>query len=51
MMSSWSGRVGTFDIALGHPRLPIIDLTEAGHLPILLPTAAKHLCFKRFLAQ
>src|ERR1035437_7043742 len=33
---SWTGRVGDFTLALGHVRLAILDLSEAGKQPMLL---------------
>ena len=41
----WSGLVGNFEVALGHLRLAIIDLTEAGHQPMFLPDGSQGLIF------
>jgi asparagine synthase (glutamine-hydrolysing) len=42
---SWSGRVGEFALALGHVRLAILDLTEAGHQPMVLPDGSGLIIF------
>jgi asparagine synthase (glutamine-hydrolysing) len=42
---SWSGWVGNVEVALGHLRLAIIDLTEAGHQPMFLPDGSHGLIF------
>jgi asparagine synthase (glutamine-hydrolysing) len=42
---SWSGWVGNFEVVLGHLRLAIIDLTEAGHQPMFLPDGSQGLIF------
>jgi asparagine synthase (glutamine-hydrolysing) len=42
---SWSARVGNCEIAFGHLRLAIIDLTEAGHQPMFLPDGSQGLIF------
>jgi|SRR5579875_118675 len=34
---NWFGRVGDFTLALGHARLAILDLSDAGKQPMLLP--------------
>ena len=34
---SWVGRTGRFSILLGHLRLAIIDLSDAGRQPMFLP--------------
>jgi asparagine synthase (glutamine-hydrolysing) len=41
----WSGRVGDCDVALGHLRLAIIDLTDAGRQPMFLPDGSQGLVF------
>jgi asparagine synthase (glutamine-hydrolysing) len=41
----WSRRVGDFDVTLGHLRLAIIDLTDAGHQPMFLPDGSQGLIF------
>src|SRR6266446_80141 len=33
----WTSRVGNSQVWLGHNRLKIVDLTEAGHQPMFLP--------------
>ena len=35
--ASWSGQVGRCQLALGHTRLAIIDLSEGGRQPMFLP--------------
>ena len=42
---SWCGRVGNFQVALGHLRLAIIDLTEAANQPMFLPDGSQGLIF------
>lgn len=41
----WSTRVGNCEVALGHLRLAIIDLTEGGHQPMFLPDGSHSLVF------
>jgi asparagine synthase (glutamine-hydrolysing) len=41
----WSGQVGNFAVAVGHTRLAILDLTEAGHQPMFLPDRSHALVF------
>jgi asparagine synthase (glutamine-hydrolysing) len=43
--ASWSARVGNFEVALGHLRLAIIDLTEAAGQPMFLPDGSQGLIF------
>src|SRR6202049_1964748 len=42
---SWSTRVGNFEVALGHLRLAIIDLSEAASQPMFLPDGSQGLIF------
>src|SRR5713226_1069670 len=42
---SWFGQVGNVQLALGHLRLAIIDLTDAGRQPMFLPDASCGLIF------
>jgi asparagine synthase (glutamine-hydrolysing) len=41
----WSGRVGDTEVAFGHLRLAIIDLTDGGHQPMFLPDGTQGLIF------
>ena len=41
----WSARLGDVEVALGHLRLAIIDLTAAGHQPMFLPDCSQGLIF------
>lgn len=41
----WTGRVGDFTVALGHVRLAILDLSEAGKQPMLLPDGSGLIIF------
>src|SRR5437763_1252109 len=42
---AWSGVVGDYSVALGHLRLAIIDLTDAGRQPMFLPDGSHGLIF------
>jgi asparagine synthase (glutamine-hydrolysing) len=42
---SWFGSVGNYEVALGHLRLAIIDLTEGGRQPMFLPDGSQGLIF------
>jgi asparagine synthase (glutamine-hydrolysing) len=42
---TWSGRVGNLSVGVGHARLAILDLTEAGHQPMFLPDRSHGLVF------
>lgn len=33
----WTGRAGAYEVAFGHSRLAVLDLTKAGHQPMLSP--------------
>src|SRR5579859_5861926 len=41
----WTGRVGDFTLALGQVRLAILDLSEAGKQPMLLPDGSGLIIF------
>src|SRR6267378_3417558 len=42
---SWSGSVGNFEVALGHLRMAIIELTEAARQPMFPPDGSQRAHF------